>query len=84
MIHTYKRQVSYKGGLLDSKELRAFRRGLGMTQDQMAFLCRVSVRTYRYWEQKEVPSSMQNFLELLRIPENRELMMEMALANAKA
>ena len=53
-----------------------------MTQADMAFLCNVSPRTYKYWEGKEIPRYIRGFLELLGSQQNREMMFELALANA--
>lgn len=54
-----------------------------MSQADMAFLCGVPLRTYEAWERRSVVQNVARFLELLRHPEIRMLMMKMALDDAK-
>lgn len=56
---------------------------LGMTQGDMAFMCGVPRITYETWERRSVGNTVSRFLNLLTIPENRDLMMRMALEEAR-
>ena len=69
---------------MNSSELRVLRLSLNMTQKEMASMCGVPQITYETWERRSVGNSVSRFLNLLTIPENRDLMMRMALEEAKA
>lgn len=68
---------------MDSKALKELRISLNMSQGQMACMLGIPRITYERWERRSIGNSMGRILELLRIPENRDLMMELALDEAK-
>lgn len=64
---------------MDQKDLKKLRKDLNMTQQDMAFLCGVTLRTYSKWENEEIPNFIQSFLELLKLERNRRILIKKAM-----
>lgn len=64
---------------MDQEELKNLRVELNLTQEQMAFLCGVTQKTYRKWEQKEIPEFIKTFLDLLKYKNNRQILLKNAM-----
>lgn len=64
---------------MNQEELKNLRVELNLTQEQMSFLCGVTIRTYRKWEQKEIPKFVKNFLDLLKYENNRQILSKNAM-----
>lgn len=64
---------------MNSAELKVLRLSLKMTQADMAYMFGIPLITYETWERRSVSRPVSRFLELVRCPENRELMMRLAL-----
>ena len=64
---------------MDQAELKNLRVELNLTQEHMAFLCGVTIKTYRKWEQKEIPKFVKNFLDLLKYENNRQILSKNAM-----
>lgn len=64
---------------MDQEELINLRVELNLTQEHMAFLCGVTTKTYRNWEQKELPKFVKNFLDLLKYKNNRQILLKNAM-----
>lgn len=64
---------------MNQEELKNLRVELNLTQEHMAFLCGVTIRTYRKWEQTEIPKFVENFLDLLKYENNRKILSKNAM-----